>query len=122
MASEPPPLEIRLLGSFALAVNGRPVPRLRGRTGRWLVALLALRAGRPAERSWLAGTLWPDSDQDRAYYNLRRNLSDLRRALGPEAGRLWAPTPRSVLLDLDGAFCDVVELERAAARGGAEAL
>jgi predicted ATPase/DNA-binding SARP family transcriptional activator len=120
--AEPPTLEIRLLGPFALAVNGRPVPRLRSRAGQWLLALLALRAGQAVERSWLAGTLWPDSDRDQALYNLRRNLTDLRRALGPETGRLRTPSHQSVLLDLEGAFCDVIELERAARRGEGEEL
>src|SRR5436309_1914914 len=99
-----PPLTVSLLGPFRFQVNGAPLPRL----GAWhkqeaLFALLILRHPHPLERSWLAGLLWPDSLTSQANYNLRRNLSDLRRALGPEAARLYSPTPAGLSLDLTGA-------------------
>src|SRR5438045_511765 len=77
-----PPLTIHLFGPFEARVNGVHLPRLRTRKGQWVLALLALRHGRDVERSWLAGTLWPDSDELRAHQSLRMALSDLRRALG----------------------------------------
>src|SRR5437588_10744987 len=110
------PLEIRLFGRVALTVEGRPAPRLRSRAGQWLLALLALRRGQEVDRSWLAGTLWPESSESQARYNLRRNLTDLRRVLGPQAGRLGSPTSRAVQLDLRGAFCDLVAFDDASAR------
>ena len=61
---------------------------------QWLLALLALRAGREVERDWLAGTLWPDSSQPQALQSLRMCLTDLRQALGSEASRLRSPEPR----------------------------
>src|ERR1051325_11392865 len=82
------PLEIRLFGVFEARVHGVPLPRLRTRKGEWLLALLALRAGRETERTWLAGLLWPDSPEPQALQNLRVSLADLRRALGSEAHRL----------------------------------
>ena len=85
------PLVIRLFGPLEVWRNGQPLPRLRSRKGLWLLALLALRAGRPVDRDWLAGTLWLDHDEAHASRNLRQNLHDLRRALGPEAGRLCSP-------------------------------
>src|SRR5947208_14859209 len=56
----PPVLELRLFGPMEVRTGSSPLPRLRSRKGLWLLALLALRAGRAVERSWLAGTLWPD--------------------------------------------------------------
>jgi DNA-binding SARP family transcriptional activator len=75
---------LRLFGAFAVAPALEPVSR----KGQWVLALLALRGGREVERSWVAGTLWPDTPEAQARYNLRRELSGLRRALGDEARRL----------------------------------
>src|SRR5262249_34439093 len=75
------PLAIRLLGPFGARLQGGPLPRLRTRKGQWLLALLALRASQEVERSWLAGTLWPDSDEPQAFGSLRKSLADLRAAL-----------------------------------------
>src|SRR5436853_108196 len=74
------PLEIRLFGPFEARVHGTPLPHVRSRTTQWLLALLVLRHGRDVERSWLAGTLWPDSTEAHAYGALRTTLNDLRRA------------------------------------------
>src|SRR5947209_12048646 len=60
-----PPLTIHLFGPFEVRVSGVLLPRLRTRKGQWVLALLALRHGCDVERSWLAGTLWPDSDESR---------------------------------------------------------
>ena len=109
------PLEIRLFGTFDARVHGEPMPHLRSRAGQWLLALLVLRHGDPVERAWLAGTLWPDSDEEKALYNLRRNLTDLRQALGPEAYRLESPTARTLRLDLSDACVDVASFDEALA-------
>ncbi|MBC8104713.1 MAG: hypothetical protein H7Z41_19230, partial [Cytophagales bacterium] len=54
------PLTITLFGPLSVLVNGQPIPHLRSRKAQWLLALLTLRGGRPVQREWLAGTLWPD--------------------------------------------------------------
>lgn len=64
-------LLLRLFGPFEAQVNGEPLPRLRSRKGSWLLALLALRHGREVDRSWLAGTLWPESAEPQALLSLR---------------------------------------------------
>src|SRR5438045_4673282 len=99
------PLRIRLFGSVEIEVRGEPLPRLRSRTELWLLALLALQKGQPVRRAWLAQSLWPfpDHGADQAAYNLRRALTNLRRALGPESYRLQSAQPASILLDLHGA-------------------
>jgi len=116
------PLVLRLFGPFDAQVNGRPLPPLRSRRGQWLLALLILRHGREVERGWLAGTLWPDNPESQALYNLRRNLVSLRHALGVEAGRLRAPTPHTLSLDLQGAEADVAAFDAAITQGDAPSL
>jgi predicted ATPase/DNA-binding SARP family transcriptional activator len=113
-------LVIRLFGAFEAQVNGTPLPHLRTRKDAWVLALLALRAGRPVDRAWLAGTLWPDGADPMA--SLRKSLLDLRRALGPEAGRLYSPTPRTLVLDLSGAEVDALAFDAAVAQDDGPAL
>jgi hypothetical protein len=80
------PLVLRLFGPFEVFAEGNPLPHLCTQKGRWLLALLALRAGSPVARDWLAGTLWPDSPQSQALGSLRRSLTDLHSALARRAG------------------------------------
>jgi predicted ATPase/DNA-binding SARP family transcriptional activator len=113
------PLMIRLFGAMEVQRQGRPLPPLRARAGRWLLALLALYHDRDVERDALAALLWPDSSEDQAAYNLRRNLTDLRRTLGAEAARLRSPTFRTLRLDLTDADVDLIAFDDAIARGSA---
>lgn len=117
-----PPLQIRLLGPLDVQVQGQPLPRLNSRKGHWLLTLLVLRAGREVERSWIAGTLWPESDETLARYNLRRELSHLRRALGPEAARLGATGTHTLRLDLEGAAVDLLDFDAATSQRDSDAL
>src|SRR5437588_5944871 len=116
------PLALHLFGPFEVRLHGQPLPRLRSRKGQWLLALLTLRQGRGVERSWIAGTLWPDSPEPQALAGLRNSLTDLRRALGPEAHRLRSPTPHSLSLNLEGAMADVVIFDAAIARDDVPSL
>src|SRR5436309_9619472 len=116
------PLALHLFGPFEVRLHGQPLPRLRSRKGQWLLALLTLRHGGEVDRSWLAGTLWPDSSETAALASLRSCLKDLRRALGAEAARLHSPTPRLLALDLAGAQADVVAFDAGIARGDVSAL
>ena len=77
----PPPLGIQLFGPLRVTVRGEPMPRVRTRSVEWLLALLTLRHGRAVDRSWLAGTLWPESSGRQALENLRADLVRLRKAL-----------------------------------------
>ncbi len=117
VASEATALNIRLFGPMKVYLGGVALPHLRSRRGLWLLALLALRAGRSVERSWLAGTLWPDSTEENSLVSLRQTLTDLRRALGPERERLLAPTSRTLCLDLGNSFVDVLTFDDALKRG-----
>jgi DNA-binding SARP family transcriptional activator len=95
VASPAPPLRLQLFGPLEAWLGDSPLPRLRSRKSLWLLALLALRQGAAVERDWLAGLLWPDRADSQA---LRNSLSELRRALGPEAFRLRSPTVHSLSL------------------------
>lgn len=111
---------ILLLGPYQALVGGRPhVPR-HSRKEQWLLALLTLRAGREVERSWIASTLWPESDKGRAL--LRDTLFDLRRSLGREAHRIVSPSARTLLLDLSGVEADVLGFDNAIAKADALSL
>jgi DNA-binding SARP family transcriptional activator len=92
------PLVICLFGPFDVRVNGLPLPRLRSRSGLSLLALLVLRHDAAVERAWLAGLLWPERTTSQGLATLRRDLTDLRRALGAAAGRLGSPTQHSLRL------------------------
>src|SRR5262249_55694430 len=113
---------IRVFGPFEVRLHGTPLPRLHSRKGVWLLALLALRHGAEAARAWLAGTLWPHSPESRAFSNLRKTLTHLRRALGPAADRLRSPTLHTLSLELAGAEVDVVAFDLGIAQGDPTAL
>src|SRR5438874_1513038 len=120
-AAEAGSLRIRLFGPFQVTVSEQALPPLRSRKVPWLLALLALRAGREVERSWLAGTLWPESSEAQALVNLRSSLVLVRSALEPEGWRMRSPTPHSLSLDLAGVEVDVIAFDQALAAAGSYA-
>ena len=65
---------ITLLGGFALEAAGPTVTLPVG--SQRLIAFLALQ-GRPVRRQTIAGTLWPNANEDRAFSSLRSALSRL---------------------------------------------
>jgi predicted ATPase/DNA-binding SARP family transcriptional activator len=110
-------LTLRLFGRF----EATPALDRVSRKAQWLIALLSLHPERALERSFVAGTLWPDTSEAQARYNLRRELVQLRRALGDEAHRLRADG-HTLALDLDGADVDVLAFDAAVRAGDATAL
>jgi len=115
-------LEIRLFGPLLVRVQGEPMPRVRSRSVEWLLALLALRHGRSVNRSWLAGTLWPETAESKALENLRHALVVLRSALGKEARRIQSPTRDSLCLEFDGVDVDVRRFDVAIEAGDERSL
>lgn len=71
-----PSLGLSLFNGFDLRDGDFPVPLPR--SAERLVAFLALH-DRPLQRSYVAGTLWPDTTDDRAGANLRSSVWRLRR-------------------------------------------
>ena len=102
-----PPLDIRLLGPPEVLVDGAPLVV----DTRKAVAILALLGaeGRAFARDELAALLWPDSDASAANGALRRTLSSLRAAAGPES--VLVDRAR-VALDPARVRVDLADLER----------
>ena len=80
-------LEVRLLGGFAVAVDGRALPASAWRRNRAadLVKLLALEPSHRLHREQVIEALWPELDPEAAYNNLRFTLHAARKRL-EEAG------------------------------------
>lgn len=110
--SSGPTLEITMLGQFSVLIDGTPIGRLRSETCRSLLALLLLRHDREVRRSWLAETLWPDSEREKALANLRLNLHDLRRALGVASVYIEAPSAHTLRFNCAGANLDLARFDR----------
>lgn len=115
-------MTINLFGPLRVRLHGEPMPRVRARSAEWLLALLVLRHGRRVQRSWLAGTLWPDSEETQALQNLRHALLSLRKALGPQSERLQSPTRDTLTLDLSDTETDALRFDDAVRKGDEEAL
>jgi len=106
-------MRVELLGTMHVHVDGEPLPKVRSRKAKWLLALLALRGGKPVGRATVARTLWPDTEPAVALTNLRSVISDLRKALGNHAGRLGTPDRRTLSFDFDEVVIDVLEFDAA---------
>jgi DNA-binding SARP family transcriptional activator/predicted ATPase len=74
-------LDIRLLGEQRVAVDGTPVAAAQTPRATALLAQLLLHTGEDVARATLASLFWPDSTDEQALTNLRRELHQLRRAL-----------------------------------------
>lgn len=117
------PLLIRLFGPPEFKVNGEPLPRLKTRKSLYILALLTLRHGRDVDRNWLAGTLWPENDEETALTYLRQALTELRRALGEQAGRILSPSQKTLHFDIgDAADVDYFAFEGYLKRGDTASL
>jgi DNA-binding SARP family transcriptional activator len=81
-------LSLRLLGGFALRLDGRSVnlSSVRPRV-RTLLRLLAVDAGRLVHHETIEAALWPDGDPISSARNLHVAIAALRRAVEPAAGR-----------------------------------
>ena len=120
LKTHPKVLKLQFFGTWKACLGQEPLPPLRSRKGEWLLALLAMRNA-AVSRAWLAGTLWPESEESRALLYLRRELTYLRKALGHEAHRLLS-VGRSLQLNLEGVDCDLITFDAAIARGDEASL
>ncbi|WP_133251885.1 ATP-binding protein [Actinomycetospora cinnamomea] len=97
-----PDVTVRLLGRFALRLDGEDPTLLASARAESVLALLLLEGGGPLPRASIASAIWPDSTEAQARTNLRHVLHDLRRGLpaidrylevGPHALRLHRDRP-----------------------------
>ena len=103
-------IALRLLGRFAVSVDGQPPLRFSARKSCALLAYLALQPDRRADRERLATLLWGDRSDELARQNLRQCLVSLRRDLPPAASNLLAIDSHSVGLRSRHLSVDVHEL------------
>lgn len=111
-------LRVRLFGEMALEADGDRLEPPGRRSGRSLLAYLALHPGLHA-RADLAARLWPDAAPDSARASLRTALTSVRRALGERAPSALAVTRDRVGFDADVAV-DAVDFRRLVAAGRLE--
>ena len=100
-------LQVNLLGEQTV-VDGDGRVRLRSSRTIALLAFLVTRGGVPQSRQRIAGLFWPDSTDEQALTNLRRELHHLRAALDDTAALVvtardlcWQDTP-DVAVDVRG--------------------
>jgi DNA-binding SARP family transcriptional activator/predicted ATPase len=106
-----PTLVITLLGGFSLTYCDRPVPELTGGRSQALLAYLVLHRHTPQPRQRIAFDLWPESSDEQARANLRKELSRLRQVL-PNPDTLLRVDSKTLQWRPDGNFSsDAVEFE-----------
>jgi DNA-binding SARP family transcriptional activator len=108
---------LELLGGFRIVIGGAVMTRPLTVRQQQLLAYLALNAGGAIPRQQIAGRLWPDSADAQALTNLRREWHHLRENWPDvdailDAGTRTLGWRREARPELD-----VVDFERAAARG-----
>ena len=104
-------LEISLLGGFCLRWQGQVHDALRPGKAQLLLSYLLLHRDRPLPRARVASALWPDSSEDQARTNLRRELHSLRQLL-PEPDHYLRVDARQLAWNTQADYrLDVEELE-----------
>jgi DNA-binding SARP family transcriptional activator/cytochrome c-type biogenesis protein CcmH/NrfG len=99
------------LGGFALEMpNGGPLV-LSTRKDRLLLAYLAVSAGKPQQRSRLAGLLWADRSEAQARESLRQSLASLRQVFRSTGTEPLHADRDTVALDPTDLDIDVLEFE-----------
>jgi len=79
-----PRLELRLLGSPTINLDGVPAEGFAIQKARALLVFLAVEERQAHPREALVGLLWPDVPERPARGNLRQALANLREAIGDE--------------------------------------
>lgn len=116
-------LEIRLFGQPQVLASGKNLTQHLTRRAVLLIAILALREGKPIERQTLAGMLWPESTDAAGLHNLRQTLAAVRRTLGSFGDLVTAVSPRSLLLEPSPSLgVDVLQFDALSAEGTRESL
>jgi DNA-binding SARP family transcriptional activator len=120
-------LEVTLLGEQVVSDTSGTV-RLRSSRTVALVAFLVVHHGRPQTRQRIAALFWPDSTDEQALTNLRRELHHLRSVLGDGSSLVvtsrdlcWRDNP-ACLVDVRAFGADRAAALAAAARGDGAAF
>lgn len=81
-------MRVRVDGPFRVTRDDSTDITPKGMKERALFGMLALSPGQRRTRAWLQDKLWSESDAEKASGSCRQALANLRKALGPERGRL----------------------------------
>src|SRR3990172_5848489 len=116
-------LEVKLIGTFAIECDGKPVT-ISSRAAQSLFAYLILTAGTLHRREKLAGMFWPDSPEEKARAYLRHELWRIRKAFSPhlKANYLFADDISISFSSSDEYSLDVSALQNASEAGSIEDL
>jgi DNA-binding SARP family transcriptional activator/pimeloyl-ACP methyl ester carboxylesterase len=109
-------LDIQLLGQFAVARDGKPVPLPPSKKTRALLAYLAM-AGRPQRRDQLCSMFWNAPDDPRGA--LRWSLTKIRSLVDSDAQRRLHADREMVRFEPRGAHVDALELKVGAEKAAA---
>lgn len=108
-------LQVRFLGQFDVRADGKRVV-IPSRAGQSLFAFLLLTAGTRHRREKLAGQFWPDTLEESARGNLRRELWRVRKALadqGSSAAETLLAEEMTISFNVESEYwLDVAQLER----------
>jgi tetratricopeptide (TPR) repeat protein len=110
MPVQPPAFTMYLFGPFSVVGPGGCDLTPKSRKSRAVLALLAVAPRGSRSRVWLRDKLWSDRGEDQASASLRQALLDIRKALGPAAGRALTADKNTVSLDLGMIAVDALEM------------
>ncbi len=114
-------LTVRLLGSFQIEMEDRPLPHFGQRRLQALLAYLTLHQQSNCSRRLLAAALWPDTSDVQALKNLRTLLTRLRKVL-PEPEQWITFGPQTLQWRRDSDFVlDVTLFQSATQQAAANA-
>lgn len=105
-------LKLRLYGTFSAEWSDGSKLNVRSTKLRAMIALLAMAPDMTRTRSWLQDKLWSLSGVELGRASLRRGLSDLKRAIGPDFDSLFVVSHDNI-----GLNADVIELVGTSAEG-----
>ncbi|MFL6061796.1 MAG: ATP-binding protein [Marmoricola sp.] len=112
----PAAVTIRLLGEASIVRAGDDVSAHASLAVQRLFAALALAGGRPVSRLALAAKFWPESPEQQARTNLRKQLHELRRTMH-DVDDLLVISAQDVCLRPNASWVDLAVFVRAVAAG-----
>jgi len=95
--TDPPPFRIELLGGFRFTAASAPIELQK--PAKRLLATLAIHQ-KPLQRSFVAGLLWPDVPDERAFGNLRSTIFRLGEVRAVVEGRTLLSLHRDAQVDV----------------------